>query len=48
MIAVGYRSDTSLAEALEKEYPHVSVVGDAKAPRRILDAVDDAYAAAQI
>ncbi len=48
VIAVGYRSNAALVEALEKEYSHVSVVGDAKAPRRILDAVDDAYAAAQI
>lgn len=32
VIAVGYRSDTALVEALEKEYPHVSVVGDAVAP----------------
>ena len=46
VIAVGYRDDGGLADALRLACDEVCVIGDAKSPRRILDAVDDAFEAA--
>lgn len=46
VIAVGYKADSALYDELHKAYPGLIAVGDAKSPRRILDAIDDAYQAA--
>lgn len=46
VIAVGYRDDGGLVDALRQACDEVCVIGDAKSPRRILDAVDDAFEAA--
>lgn len=47
VLAVGYRGSDELQKALAEVYgDHVDIVGDAKQPRRILDAVDEAFAAA--
>ncbi|MFU8796811.1 MAG: FAD-dependent oxidoreductase [Dehalococcoidia bacterium] len=43
VIAVGYRADRSLCEALEGVVPEMHCIGDACEPRRILDAVTEGY-----
>lgn len=48
IIAAGYRSENALAEELEDKVPSLSVVGDAVASRRILDAVHEAYHAIRV
>jgi len=42
VIAAGYKPENCLEEVLKAKF-EVHVVGDAKAPRRILDAVEEAY-----
>lgn len=42
VIAAGYKPENCLEEVLKEKF-EVHVVGDAKAPRRILDAVEEAY-----
>ncbi len=43
IIAVGYRPDNSLQEALRGRFDEVYCIGDASKPRRICDAVQEGY-----
>ena len=43
VIAVGYRPDNSLQEALKGRFDEVYRIGDASKPRRIYDAVQEGY-----
>ncbi len=45
VIASGYIPNDKIKESLMKEYSNVVVIGDAKEPRRILDATAEAYIA---
>ncbi len=45
VIASGYVPKDKIKESLEKEYSNVIVIGDAKEPRRILDATAEAFIA---
>lgn len=45
VIATGYKPVNDLEEKLSSQF-HVQVIGDAKQPRRILDAIEEAYLAA--
>lgn len=48
IIAAGYLSENQLADELEESVPELSVVGDAIAPRKIIDAVHEAYHAVRV
>ncbi len=48
IIAAGYLSENKLADELEEKVPQLSVVGDAVAPRKIIDAVHEAYHAVRV
>jgi 2,4-dienoyl-CoA reductase-like NADH-dependent reductase (Old Yellow Enzyme family)/thioredoxin reductase len=43
IIAVGYQPNTTLAAELKSICPAVYTIGDAKAPRRILDAISEGF-----
>lgn len=43
IVAVGYEPNTELAEELKKVYKKVYTIGDAKLPRRVLDAVSEGF-----
>ncbi|MDD5311517.1 MAG: FAD-dependent oxidoreductase [Dehalococcoidia bacterium] len=43
IIAVGYRPDNSLLEAVKGKIPEVHCIGDASKPRRIFEAVQEGY-----
>ncbi|MFC4653221.1 FAD-dependent oxidoreductase [Lactococcus nasutitermitis] len=47
VLALGYRSEKTLYEALKEEYPHVTNLGDSNQVRDVLEAVNDAFALAQ-
>ena len=44
-LAVGYRSDNALYQALEGKVPEVYCIGDAARPQRIREAINDGYRA---
>jgi len=48
IIAVGYHANNSLEDALEDKVKSLSVVGDANEPRKIMDAVHEAYHAIRL
>jgi len=48
IIAVGYHANNPLEEALEDKVKSLSVVGDANEPRKIMDAVHEAYHAIRL
>lgn len=43
IVAVGYQPNTQLEEKLKKSYENVYTIGDAKLPRRVLDAVSEGF-----
>ena len=45
ILAVGYRSDNELYQALEGKIPEVYCIGDAASPQRIREAINDGYRA---
>jgi 2,4-dienoyl-CoA reductase (NADPH2) len=45
VIAVGYRPNDQLAKSLEEAGLSVQVIGDAKAPRRAIDAIGEGFKA---
>jgi 2-enoate reductase len=48
IIAIGYKANNALEEALIDEIDELTVIGDAEAPRKILDAVHEGYHAIRI
>lgn len=48
IIAAGYTPNNQLIEALRANYPNVQMIGDANAPRRIIDATAEAFLAATV
>lgn len=43
VVAVGYQPNTQLEERLKEVYDNVYTIGDAKSPRRVLDAVSEGF-----
>lgn len=43
VVAVGYEANTDLAEVIKKDFSNVYTIGDANAPRRVLDAISEGF-----
>ena len=43
VLAIGSKSESSLYEQIKKEFDGVSIIGDARTPRKAMDAVREAY-----
>ena len=48
MNAAGFKPNDQLEDALEEIYDDVTVIGDAKAPRKILTAIHEGYHAIRV
>ncbi|MCC6755993.1 MAG: FAD-dependent oxidoreductase [Solirubrobacterales bacterium] len=48
IIAAGYHANNSLEDVLEDAVPDLTVIGDAQAPRKIIDAVHEGYHAVRV
>ena len=46
VVAVGYEPNNKLAESLKTTFEKVYTIGDAKSPRRVLDATSEGFEAA--